>query len=155
MTLPVAPTLDRLIGKSLSPTRSEAGFTLLEVLVATFILAIGLLGIASLQTTSIRNNQGAYLRSQATILAYDIIDRMRANSALARTGNYSIAIGTSGSGTGMALTDTTEWKVTLGQMLPSGDGSVTVDLAGNATVIVRWVDQRDGSMLSLTTQTKL
>lgn len=155
MTSQVAPILDRKRRGGPPSAQRAAGFTLLEVLVATFILAIGLLGVASLQATSIRNNQSAYLRSQATILAYDIIERMRANSTLAKNGSYSIAIGTSGSGSGMALTDTTDWKTVLGQMLPNGDGSVVVDLAGNATVVVRWVDQRNGNTLSLTTQTKL
>lgn len=131
------------------------GFTLLEVLVAMVILAIGLLGVAGLQATSIRNNQSAYLRSQATLMAYDVIDRMRANTTLARAGSYSVALGTSGSGTGMAGIDITEWKTTLDQTLPSGDGSVTVDLTGNASVVVRWVDERNGNSLSLTTQTKL
>lgn len=135
--------------------RQMGGFTLLEVLVAIVILAIGLLGIAALQASSIRNNQSAYLRSQATLLAYDVIDRMRANTTLARAGSYSVALGSAGSGSGIAGADITEWKTTLGQALPSGDGSVTVDLVGNATIVVRWVDDRNGSTLSLTTQTKL
>ena len=59
----------------------NAGFTLIEVLIAMLVLAVGLLGLAGLQATSLRNNQSAYNRSQATQLAYDIADRMRANSA--------------------------------------------------------------------------
>jgi len=55
------------------------GFTLVEVLVSMIVLSIGLLGLAGLQATSLRNNQSAYYRSQATFLAYDIADRMRAN----------------------------------------------------------------------------
>ena len=54
------------------------GFSLMEVLVALLVLAIGLLGLAALQTQGLRFNQGAYVRSQATILAYDIMDSMRA-----------------------------------------------------------------------------
>lgn len=150
-----APILDSLGSRQVPLRHHAAGFSLIEVLVAVVILAIGLLGIAGLQATSIRNNNSAYLRSQATILAYDIIERMRANNTLAKNGSYGVAMGSSGSGTGMALTDVTEWKTVLGQMLPSGDGSVVVDLAGNATVVVRWVDQRNGNTLSLTTQTKL
>lgn len=57
------------------------GFSLLEVLVALLVLSIGLLGLALLQTTSLRMNTESYSRTQATILAYDIIDRMRVNSA--------------------------------------------------------------------------
>ncbi|MEX2164106.1 MAG: type IV pilus modification protein PilV [Sulfuricaulis sp.] len=57
------------------------GFSLIEVLVALLVLSIGLLGLAALQTTSLQYNTGSYFRTQATFLAYDIIDRMRANTA--------------------------------------------------------------------------
>jgi len=57
------------------------GFSLIEVLVALLVLSIGLLGLAALQTTSLQYNTGSYFRTQATFLAYDIIDRMRANIA--------------------------------------------------------------------------
>ena len=62
----------------------NTGFTLVEVLIAMLILAVGLLGLAGLQATSLRNTQSAYNRSQATQLAYDMADRMRANVADAR-----------------------------------------------------------------------
>ena len=61
--------------------RHAAGFSLLEVLVALFVLSIGLLGLAALQTTGIKFNQQSYQRTQATLQAYEIIDRMRANRA--------------------------------------------------------------------------
>jgi type IV pilus assembly protein PilV len=57
-----------------------SGFTLLEVLITLIVLSVGLLGLAGLQTMSLRNNHDAYLRSQATIQAYDIVDRMRASA---------------------------------------------------------------------------
>ncbi len=59
--------------------KTNTGFTLIEVLIAMLVLAVGLLGLAGLQATSLRNNQSAYNRSQATQLAYDLADRMRAN----------------------------------------------------------------------------
>ncbi len=55
------------------------GFTLVEVMVAVVILAIGLLGMATLMMNSLQSNESAYSRSQATLLAYDILDRMRVN----------------------------------------------------------------------------
>ena len=41
------------------------GFSLVEVLIALFILSIGMLGILSLQTIAIRRNYNAYLSSVA------------------------------------------------------------------------------------------
>jgi type IV pilus assembly protein PilV len=57
------------------------GFTLVEVMVTLFIIAIGLLGVAGLQLASIRSNQSALLRSQATLAAYALADRMRVDPA--------------------------------------------------------------------------
>ena len=66
--------------KLLSPVHSlDAGFTLIEVLVAMLILAIGLLGVAALQFKGLQFTHDSYLRSQITFLAYDIADRMRLN----------------------------------------------------------------------------
>lgn len=124
----------------------QSGFTLLEVLVAILVLSIGLLGLAGLMASSIRNNHSAYQRTQATWLAYDMIDRMRVNRANAITSanNYNIAIGTaSSSSSGLAGTDVTDWKTTLANALPAGDGSVAVNSTSRAvTVIVQWNDSR-------------
>jgi len=59
--------------------QQQSGFTLLEILVTVIILAIGLLGVASLQSTSIKLSYDAYLRSQASLLSYDLMDRVRSN----------------------------------------------------------------------------
>src|SRR3569832_1379828 len=75
-------------------TMKQSGFTLLEGLGAVLVLAIGLLGLAGLMTASVRNNQSAYQRTQATWLAYDVVARMRVNRAAALDGGYNTAIGT-------------------------------------------------------------
>jgi type IV pilus modification protein PilV len=54
------------------------GFSLIEVLVAMLVLAIGLLGLAALQTQGVRFNHDAFVRTTATNLAMDITDAMRA-----------------------------------------------------------------------------
>ena len=56
------------------------GFTLIEVLISMVILAIGLLGLAAMQTISLRDNQDAHYYQQATLLAYEMQDRIRANN---------------------------------------------------------------------------
>ncbi len=58
---------------------AQRGFTLIEVMVAVVILAVGLLGMASLMARSQKSNESAYSRSQATLMAYDIVERMRTN----------------------------------------------------------------------------
>lgn len=63
----------------LSTHRSTAGFTILEVLIAMLVFAIGMLGLAGMQGTALKDNNDAYLRSKAVFFAYDLGDRIRAN----------------------------------------------------------------------------
>lgn len=69
-------------------TRRHSGFTLVEVLVTLLVLSIGLLGIAKLLLVSSRANDSAYMRTQATALAYSILDSMRANRQTAVSHGY-------------------------------------------------------------------
>lgn len=118
------------------------GFSLLEVLIAVLVLSIGLLGLAGLQVLSIKQNHNSYLRSQATFLAHDVIERMRANRTAAVGGAYDIGFGESaGSGGSVAESDLASWKARLARELPSGDGDVAVS-GELATVTIRWDDAR-------------
>src|SRR5690606_22885225 len=73
-----------------APPAVQKGAGLLEVLIAIVIIAIGLLGLAGLQTVSLQLNQGALVRSQASNLAYDITERIRANWSDAAAYNIGI-----------------------------------------------------------------
>ncbi len=127
------------------------GFSLLEALIATIVLSVGLLGMAGLQGMALRNNHSAYLRSQAVVMAYDMMDRMRANKAAATSADYDRSYGdgvTTQSCSSycaadkMADADVKEWVAALAR-LPSGDGSIAVTNTGLATINVQWDDDRD------------
>lgn len=120
---------------------AQKGVTLIEVLIALVILSIGLVGLATLQTVGLRANHSAYLRSQAVIMAYNVVDRMRANRPAATSGAYDIALGDSASGGGVPEADLADWKARLDRLLPVGDGSVAVS-SGEVTVVVRYDDSR-------------
>ena len=135
------------------PTLNKNGFSLLEVLISIFILAIGLLGLAALQTTSLKNNHSAQHRTSATVLAYDILDRMRLNPTLVLlpsrrltpNANYARAMGDALPAGGIVGDDLLEWTETLGNELPSGDGAIAIN--GNIiTVTVQWDDSRGDSI---------
>lgn len=114
--------------------RTSRGMSLLEVLVAIVILSLGLMGLAGLQAASLRNNQTAYYRSIATQQAYDMADRMRANLAGVRAGNYSdldntipadpACFATGCSVADMAITDHRQWNTNNAVLLPGGQGTV-------------------------------
>ena len=121
------------------------GFTLIEALVALLILSIGLLGVAALQLTSLRSNHSSSLRSQATLLAYDIVDRMRANQNAAKAGAYDIALAGSPTAGTVAGDDLVRWKQNLTNTLPVGKGAVARSGAGSATkftITIQWDDSR-------------
>jgi len=129
--------------------RAQRGVTLLEVLISIVVLSVGLLGYAGLQTLSMKNNTSSFQRSQATMLTYDIMDRMRANRP--NLGSYNVAIGTLGT-----YPDLISWKNNVAAALPDGDAAIAVDLAGNATITIQWDDNRDGTdAINFITQTAL
>lgn len=68
-----------------SSMRSEQGSSLIEVVVALFVLAVGMLGVLSMQVKSMQFNQSAYYYSQAVYLANDILESMRSNRSVANT----------------------------------------------------------------------
>ena len=125
-------------GNTQTQGKRQQGFTLLEVLIALLVLAIGLLGLAALQTTGLRSNTMATTRTHATQLAYDIADRMRANVAGSyATGTNNFVIDTP-NGYGLANcssapTDSTiqanddliTWCSAVTNMLPGGDAKIT------------------------------
>lgn len=119
--------------------KTQRGTTLVETLVALVVLSVGLLGIAALQMTSLRNNRGAHLRSQAQVLAYDITDRMRANRNAAMANAYVIALAATPTGSGIELADLQAWKTTLATVLPGGDGAI-VRVGDMFRITIRWTD---------------
>lgn len=124
--------------------------------------------MVGLQAMSLRNTQTAYLRTQATILTTDIIERMRANAQGVRSVSYVDAAGvltadcltaTGCSPDVLALHDIAEWHTALEADLPSGAGVVCIDstpddgtpLANacdgnglNHVVKIWWDNYRDG-----------
>jgi len=104
----------------------QHGFTLLEVLIALLVLSIGLLGLAALQTTGLRSNQMASMRTLVSQFAYDITDRMRVNQAGVTNNEYVIARATAAPSlpTTMAETDISEWRINVAR-LPNGQSEIT------------------------------
>ena len=128
-------------------TLMDRGFSLVELLVAMLIFAIGMLGLASLQGHGLQYNMDAYERSQAVFFAYDMSDRMRANIAGVNANAYAalaappnpltscVAANPVCDNAGMAAADASEWFTAIAAALPGGGGSVNCqdsDVDGDA-----------------------
>ena len=125
----------------------QHGFSLVEVLVAMFVVAMGILALAGLLQASTRYSKMSELRSTATLLANDIADRIRANSVGAQlgAGGYDVvdksfptaavpAHGACASETpcdpaGLARADLADWTARLKATLPKGSARVQFHVA--------------------------
>lgn len=123
--------------------KSQRGMGLIEILIAVLVLGTALLTLSSLQSKSLQFNQGAYLRSQANILAYDIIDRIRINRT--ETNQYDVLF-TASAPTGSSLreNDIKAWLNALAAALPQGDGQLTCNNS-ICKVEVQWNEQATGA----------
>lgn len=135
--------------KSLRLNHQQNGSSLIEVLVTMIIIALGLLGQASLIALSSKSNNAAFARSQATLLSYDILERLRLNREIALKGDFSTNYESdSSSFTGEEIQDTElrDWKASVEQSLPSGEAEISVDGNGKATISIRWSEVVKGSV---------
>lgn len=125
------------------PTPRSKGFTLIEMMIALVVLSIGLLGIAALQMRGQQYNHAAYIRTQATTLAYELMDRMRFNSVCSDDvlaipplhtgceGGYATPPPAVSNCEDAGCTppqlrnyDLTQWQLNLARFLPNGSGTV-------------------------------
>ena len=131
-----------------SRPRSQRGVTLIEVLVAVVILSLGFLATTRMQILGMRYNQGAFFKSQASIMATDIADRMRANLVGVTDNHYDDADTSSlptdpdcmSSGCSpeeLADLDIVQWGNSIQSVLPEGKGTITVS-GGMYEIQVSW-----------------
>lgn len=126
------------------PNRRVRGASLIEVLIAVLVMAVGSLGVAAMQATSLRNSQSALERTQAAVASYSILDTMRANRAAATKGLYNIALTclppvSNGSLVG---DDLRRWLTDLQTAVNTAACASVTCNGDNCTVVVRWNDAR-------------
>ena len=71
----------------MTPLRQK-GLSLIEVMITLAVFSFGLLALAALMASGLKYNTSALHRSYATSQAYDMADRMRANSLGLELGHY-------------------------------------------------------------------
>lgn len=129
--------------------KQQRGIALIEVLIAMLVTAIGILGVVSLQVVSLKTAQNATLQAQANVLGYDMLDRLRANSTLAKAGSYNLAddADTPTGTTAIQDIDRRQWRTMLANSLPAAaDGtkaSISCTTAGICTIIIPWSENNN------------
>ena len=151
--------------------KKSYGFTMIEVLIALLVLAVGLLGMASLQVLSMQSSSSALNRSQATMIAYDLAERMRRNPIGALNNEYVIInqaapdpvdCNAGCSNRELAELDTREWLENFEDITGSGldgadwrpalpDGSATLARTGSDfTLTISWKEADSGQKKDIT-----
>lgn len=138
--------------KSVSLPRSARGMSLIEVLVAVLVLAVGLLGVAAMQALALRGGQGSLESSQAVMSANSIIEAMRANRINAASYVYNgtaACASVPAAGSSLASNDLNNWVTQLKATVGSGAGDTTTCgsisvVGGLYRVTVQWDDRRAG-----------
>lgn len=138
--------------------RKQQGVGLIEVLISMLVLGIGVLGIISVQSRSVQFTQGAFYKSRASVLASDMMDRIRSNPTQAsryRIGlNDSIPSFTSCDGPSancsvaqLADFDVASWRNEIATTIPDGLGQIEeIAGAGGASIFVITVQYQDGRL---------
>ena len=142
------------------------GFSLLEVMIAVLVMSVGLLGLGILVGNSVKVNSSAYTRTQASFLADNIAERMRANTMSTWAGDYTgtYANPTANPGcdsapcspTQLANWDLYRWTTMMDQLLPQGSADISCNwsqgfpgwaglvglpsLPGTCTVAMSWTE---------------
>lgn len=124
--------------------RCQAGMTLIEVLVTVLILTLGLLGAAVIQLNALKITDSSKMSSQASFIAYDMLDRIRANPGADYTWSR---VGGASASTAIASVrdlDLHDFEANIrGFAGDNAKGSVVIS-DGEVTVSIRW-NERGGS----------
>ncbi len=125
----------------------QHGYSMIEIMVSVFVMAMGILGMTGLQTASMKHNSQSLQRTKAAYLSYEILDRMRANAQL----DYAVAVGAAPqkqecfsancTPEQMRTFDIAEWKCALGRHAAS---DVCQGMAANVNAMQLVVDSLPG-----------
>ena len=133
------------------PSRTlQNGFGLLEAMITMLVMSFGLLALAYMETWGFRYGQESGARGQASVIAYDLMDRIRTSGIEPANGsNYTAAWSASGNETCIAgLVDATNdrncFYLNVGKRIPDSAASIsttTVSSTQRYNITIAWLDR--------------
>lgn len=120
-----------------TPKHKQSGMSMIEVLVALIVLALGALGIAALQARALKGNESSLQRSQAVMAGTYMLEAMRADSTLRSHAKLCSSGGTDTYNQWIADLGTTLGAGTCGQVNCTANARGTI-----CTVTIEWNDSR-------------
>ncbi len=163
--------------KRIGERQAAAGFTLVEVLVALIIIAVGMLGLAKIQALAYASTGIAGTQSLAALEASSLVSAMRANrnywSTVANNFSYVNPTGGTPTSTDGTLTNTyictvvtgtnapctppqlaahdlAVWTNALNQVLPRSTATISCATSASCSITIAWVENN----VSVNTQTQ-
>ena len=131
--------------------KRQRGVSLVESMIALLVISIGLLGIAALQVTSMKQNNSALHHSQAVWVGYNIAERIRSN--FGQFDNYAgIDTNTANkqdcnigacTAAQLIVSDAADWADEIAT-LPAGRGTIDSPVANQLRIRVMWDDEGAG-----------
>lgn len=120
------------------------GFSLVELLVATVVVCVGLLAIVALQLECLQATRSALARTQAVALTADLADRMRAHPVPAAAYDCGGECDEGDGGDALAIADLALWRDSVRAQLPDATASVA-SIAGSIAGYRIALDWSDGN----------
>lgn len=137
------------LGQLYTPPKSQRGITMIEVLIALLIFAIGLLGVAGMQSLALKSTNNSNIRTLVNIHAYEIAERMRANMPGVESGSYNSISSITGAAQcspgctpqQLAALDGDQWLANLQAEVPSVTSASVAYADGVATINIDWTER--------------
>ncbi len=132
----------------------QAGFSLIESLVAILLLSVGALGVAGLQVVSLRNSQSADARSRVATLANQMTSEIAIRAAAVQSNPPALLGGLANFPCASTPATPLEgWRWQLDCEIPGAQGAVSYDPPSNRLIVtVQWDDSRGAGGGSATQQ---
>jgi type IV pilus assembly protein PilV len=136
----------------------QQGASMIEVMITVFVVAVGLLGVAGLQSVGLKQASDSHTDAQAQILAQDLAEMILAYDSAAK-GDYAMSsvpaskgkecLTTSCTNAELAQYNVWTWRQNMEPVLPSFDLDINfVSATRSYDIVLTWDANRDGAAYS-------